>query len=44
MFDIPEELKKNSRLVNSAGEGKMTILPDEDDMDGFFIAKMRRRL
>ena len=41
---LPEELKKNSRLVNSAGEGKMTILPDEDDMDGFFIAKMRRKL
>lgn len=41
---LPEELKKNTRLLESAKEGKMTILPDEEGMDGFFIAKMRRKL
>ncbi|MBP5416194.1 MAG: 16S rRNA (cytosine(967)-C(5))-methyltransferase RsmB [Clostridiales bacterium] len=40
---LPDKLKNNPRLSASSGEGKMTILPDEEGMDGFFIAKMRRK-
>lgn len=41
---LPEELKRNERLLASAKKGMMTILPDEEGMDGFFIAKLRRKL
>ena len=40
---LSEKLRENERLLEESKEGKMTILPDEDGMDGFFIAKMRRR-
>ena len=41
--NIPEKLLSNPRLLKQSKEGKMTILPDEEGLDGFFIAKMRRR-
>lgn len=40
---LPEKLQNNERLSKQSGEGMMTILPDEDGMDGFFIAKLRRK-
>ncbi len=40
---LPERLISNSRLREKSGKGMMTILPDEEGMDGFFIAKMRRK-
>lgn len=40
---LPERLKDNPRLSEGSREGMMTILPDEEGMDGFFIAKMRRK-
>ena len=40
---LPKTLLSNPRLLLQSKEGKMTILPDEEGMDGFFIAKMRRR-
>ncbi|MBO4474346.1 MAG: 16S rRNA (cytosine(967)-C(5))-methyltransferase RsmB [Clostridiales bacterium] len=39
---LPESLLLNPRLKEESGRGKMTILPDEEGMDGFFIAKLRR--
>ncbi|MBP5187241.1 MAG: 16S rRNA (cytosine(967)-C(5))-methyltransferase RsmB [Clostridiales bacterium] len=41
--NLPEKLLSNPRLLKQSKEGKMTILPDEEGLDGFFIAKMRRR-
>ncbi|MBR5938147.1 MAG: 16S rRNA (cytosine(967)-C(5))-methyltransferase RsmB [Clostridiales bacterium] len=40
---LPEKLKKNPRLLEESRKGRMTILPDEEGMDGFFIAKLERR-
>jgi 16S rRNA (cytosine967-C5)-methyltransferase len=40
---LPEKLENNPRLAMESGKGMMTILPDEEGMDGFFIAKMRRK-
>ena len=40
---LPEAIRKNERLLDQSREGMMTILPDEEGMDGFFIAKMRKR-
>ncbi len=40
---LPPDLLSNPRLLLQSKKGKMTILPDEEGMDGFFIAKMRRR-
>lgn len=40
---LPKNLLSNSRLLSQSKEGKMTILPDEEGMDGFFIAKLRRK-
>ena len=40
---LPEALKRNGRLAEESRNGCMTILPDEEGMDGFFIAKLRRR-
>ena len=40
---LPPKLSENPRLSAQSKEGKMTILPDEEGMDGFFIAKLRRR-
>lgn len=39
---LPDGLSANPRLVKEASSGKMTLLPDEGDFDGFFIAKLRR--
>lgn len=40
---LPEKLENSPRLAMESGKGMMTILPDEEGMDGFFIAKMRRK-
>ncbi|MBO4687319.1 MAG: 16S rRNA (cytosine(967)-C(5))-methyltransferase RsmB [Clostridiales bacterium] len=40
---LPDALKGNERLAEESRKGCMTILPDEEGMDGFFIAKLRRR-
>ena len=40
---LPETLKNNPRLQSQSEKGMMTILPDEEGMDGFFISKMRRK-
>lgn len=40
---LPENLKNNPRLLSQSEKGMMTILPDEEGMDGFFISKLRRK-
>ena len=40
---LPDNIKKNPRILKEAGEGMLTLLPDEGDFDGFFIAKLRRK-
>ena len=40
---LPNVLQSSESLVRGAKEGMMTLLPDEGDVDGFFIAKLRRK-
>lgn len=41
---LPQKLTEvNPRHIDSAGKGRLQLLPDEDGCDGFFIAKMRRK-
>lgn len=39
---LPESMRQQARIAKQAEEGKLTLLPDEGDFDGFFIAKLRR--
>ena len=39
---LPDEMRENPRMMSEAREGRLTLLPDEGDWDGFFIAKLRR--
>lgn len=39
---LPETMRSQTRLVQEASCGRITLLPDEGDWDGFFIAKLRR--
>ena len=40
---LPAAMQKQERMILGAKAGMLTLLPDEGDFDGFFIAKLRRK-
>lgn len=40
---LPEVMRNQERMLLGAKAGMLTLLPDEEDFDGFFIAKLRRK-